>query len=68
MSDTETQTILASVSLAVSVLGSIVIGMNHKRIRSACCGRLFSASLDIENTTPIKSIPPIDVRSPTAPA
>ena len=63
MSDTET--ILASVSLALSVLGTMVLGWNHKRIRSACCGRIFSASLDIENTTPTKSIPPIDVRSPT---
>jgi len=63
MSDTETQTVLASVSLAVSLLGSIVIGMNHKRIRSACCGRIFSASLDIENTTPTKPVqpPPITV-------
>ena len=63
MSDTET--ILASVSLALSVLGTMVLGWNHKRIRSACCGRIFSASLDIENTTPTKSIPPIDARSPT---
>ena len=68
MSDTDTQTILASVSLALSVLGTIVLGWNHKRIRSACCGRIFSASLDIENTTPTKSVPPIDVRSPTPPA
>ena len=61
MSDTET--ILASVSLALSVLGTIVLGWNHKRIRSACCGRIFSASLDIENTTPTKPVapPPITV-------
>ena len=61
MSDTET--ILASVSLALSVLGTMVLGWNHKRIRSACCGRIFSASLDIENTTPTKPVapPPITV-------
>ena len=26
--------------------------LNHKRIRSQCCGRIWSASVDIEETTP----------------
>jgi hypothetical protein len=46
--------IAAYVSLALS-LGAVVIGIiNHKRIRSNCCGKEASVSLDIENTTPKK--------------
>jgi hypothetical protein len=38
------------VALAVSV-GTAVVGVvNHKRIRSNCCGKKTEASLDIENT------------------
>ena len=38
------------VALAVSV-GTAVVGVvNHKRIRSNCCGKKAEASLDIENT------------------
>jgi hypothetical protein len=34
-------------------LGAVVLGIiNHKRIRSNCCGKEASVSLDIENTTP----------------
>jgi hypothetical protein len=36
------------VSTGVAILGA----MNHKRIRSNCCGKVLSASLDVENTTP----------------
>jgi len=40
------------VSLALS-LGAVVLGViNHKRIRSSCCGKEASVSLDIEATTP----------------
>jgi hypothetical protein len=45
-------TIIASISIALSV-GSVLIGViNHKRIRSNCCGKKSEISLDIENTTP----------------
>ena len=44
--------ITAYVSLAISI-GAVVLGViNHKRIRSNCCGKEASVSLDIENTTP----------------
>lgn len=36
----------------VAVLGLIYSAVNHKRIRSNCCGHLVSASVDIEPTTP----------------
>lgn len=36
----------------VAILGLIYSAVNHKRIRSNCCGHLVSASVDIEPTTP----------------
>ena len=48
----DSSSIAAYVSLAVS-LGAVVLGViNHKRIRSSCCGKEASVSLDIEATTP----------------
>lgn len=47
--------ILSGISIALSV-GTIVLGVvNHKRIRSTCCGKKVDASFDIEDTTPSKS-------------
>jgi hypothetical protein len=40
------------VALAVALLSSIVGIVNHKRIRSNCCGAKSEVSLDIETTTP----------------
>lgn len=57
----DTATVLSAVSLGLSLIGSIILGMNHKRIVSKCCSRTFSASLEIDNTTPVKNIAiPID--------
>ena len=43
----------------ISGLGSgIYTALNHRRIRSNCCGRKIEASLDIENTTPPKAPAP----------
>ena len=47
----------------VVVAGLIYTAINHKRVRSTCCGRQVEASLDIENTTPTK----IKIREPTTP-
>jgi hypothetical protein len=44
------------VALAVAVITSIVGIVNHKRIRSNCCGAKTEVSLDIENTTPPESL------------
>jgi hypothetical protein len=44
--------ILSIVAVIVSV-GTTVIGIiNHKRIRSSCCGRKVEVSVDVEETTP----------------
>jgi hypothetical protein len=40
------------VALGVSLLSTIIGIVNHKRIRSNCCGKKTEVSLDIENTTP----------------
>jgi hypothetical protein len=34
--------------------------VNHKRVRSSCCGKKLEASLDIENTTPPEVVVPLD--------
>ena len=51
MSDSDNQ-ILSILAIALSVIGTIITIVNHKRIRSSCCGKEIAASLDIENTTP----------------
>jgi hypothetical protein len=49
--DTNTSSILSIISIIVSIFGSFIAIINHKRIRSSCCGKEVSASLDIENTS-----------------
>lgn len=48
----EDTNITAYVALGISVVTSIIAVVNHKRIRSKCCGKELTASLDIETTTP----------------
>jgi hypothetical protein len=43
--------IVSSVSGALAVLATVIGIINHKRIRSNCCGRKAEISLDIENTS-----------------
>lgn len=56
--DNETSGIIAIIGLVISVGGSVLAIVNHKRIRSNCCGNKIEASLDIEETTPPTSLPP----------
>ena len=63
--------VLSGISIALSV-GTIILGVvNHKRIRSTCCGKKVDASFDIEDTTPNKSPslkdPPLKIDSVVAP-
>ena len=44
--------ITAYVAIAISVLTTIIGIVNHKRVRSTCCGKKGEVSLDIEATTP----------------
>jgi len=50
--DSTTSSALAIGSIVISIGGSILAYINHKRIRSNCCGKEVVASLDVENTTP----------------
>lgn len=52
--DSTTSSALAIGSLIVSLGGSILAVINHRRIRSNCCGTKTEVSLDIEATTPPK--------------
>ena len=45
-------------AIIVSIGGSIIAVVNHKRIRSNCCGAKTEVSLDIENTTPAEQEKP----------
>jgi hypothetical protein len=42
----------ASVVIAVIVLKQIYNTINHRRLRSNCCGTKLEASVDIDETTP----------------
>jgi len=47
------ENVISYVSLVISI-GSIVLAIiNHKRIRSNCCGNVGVVSLDVENTPSI---------------
>ena len=50
------------VSLVIVIVDRVVQTVNHKRVRSKCCGKIAEASLDVENTTPPseKNIPVIN--------
>ena len=41
----------------VAILSLIYTVINHKRIRSNCCGYKMTASVDVEPTTPEKQVP-----------
>jgi len=52
--------ISAVLALVISVVGTVIGIVNHKRLRSSCCGKKVEVSVDIENTTPPKlQSPPV---------
>lgn len=50
--DATTQAIVSITALALSVAGTVLGVINHKRVRSTCCGSKGELSLDIDSTTP----------------
>jgi hypothetical protein len=50
----------ATFTALVALLYKIYMVVNHKRIRSNCCGKKLEASLDIENTTPPEIVVPVE--------
>ena len=52
----DTTNILGLVGFGVSIAGVVYTAVNHKRVRSRCCGKVLEASLDVENTTPVDKV------------
>jgi len=61
MTDSNTE-IMAIVSIAVSVLATVIGFVNHRRIRSNCFGKKIEVSIDIDKTSP----PPLEIKIPDA--
>ena len=63
MSDNSSSGIIVSYIAIVVSVGTAILGIiNHKRVRSRCCGKMAEASFDVDNTTPptsIKTLPQI---------
>jgi hypothetical protein len=59
----DNDSIMSIASLVVSLGGGIILAINHKRVRSNCCGTKLETSLDIENTTPPEA-PPLRITVP----
>lgn len=56
----DSNSILSIVAIVVSIGGTILAVINHKRVRSNCCGKEITASLDVESTTPPNiKVPPL---------
>lgn len=53
--DSTAANIMGIIGFVMSIGGGIYSAVNHKRIRSKCCGTTSEASLDIESTTPPKN-------------
>jgi len=60
MDSTQTS-IVAIFGLVVSVFGSVLAAINHRRVRSNCCGIPLVMSVDVESTTP-----PLSIKIPDA--
>jgi len=56
--DQNSTNIISYIAFISGVSSGIYTVLNHRRIRSNCCGRKIEASLDIENTTPPQNAPP----------
>jgi hypothetical protein len=50
--DSTTTTVISYCSFLISIASIVIGAINHKRIRSKCCGREITSSIDIENTSP----------------
>ena len=53
--------IMSIVSVIIAFGGSLLALINHKRIRSSCCGKNMMISLDVKATSPR---PTIEVKNP----
>jgi hypothetical protein len=56
MTDQQAGSYMGMASFALTILGAVYAALNHRRVRSNCCGSRIEASLDIENTTPPRAV------------
>lgn len=47
---------LAGLITSLATITAYLIKLNHKRIRSKCCNKDCTTSLDVEDTTPQKDL------------
>ena len=60
---------LSITGIVMSVAGVVLGVVNHKRVRSHCCGRNLVLSIDVESTTPkIEALRPAATPRVSAPA
>jgi len=68
----DTTSILSYVGVALGLGSTLFTAINHRRVRSTCCGITTVSSLDVESTTPPvskSSLPPdATTRDPNLPA
>ena len=57
MDYTSIGSIAGYISLAVVIIDKIVTLVNHKRLKSKCCGQSTEISLDIKDITPPPEVP-----------
>jgi hypothetical protein len=62
----ESNEIVSYVAIALSVSTAVLGVINHKRVRSTCCGKKVEVSLDVEATTPPDKTDKIELRLPVA--
>jgi len=55
--------IISYTAIALSVATAVIGVINHKRIRSNCCGKRGELSLDISPTHPIHPIHPAEAKA-----
>lgn len=56
------------VAMALTIVGAIYAAVNHKHIRSNCCGRVGEISLDVDTVTPNTSVQATPLAPAPAPA
>ena len=61
----DTTSILAYIGAGMGIASTVLGIVNHRRVRSTCCGHKTEVSLDVEATTPPerpteKSLPLVD--------
>jgi len=50
--DNTSSNVIGVIGFVLTIGGGIYTAINHKRIRSKCCGKNMDASFDVDNTSP----------------